>query len=217
MILIKPSMVNFRERVSLTFQGSTVRYSAIADDQRICYGRVRRLITFLITGDDYRKRLNEIEHSNDYFLVFMPFYPVRMKTLDDTDLNGETDLVVDGNIFRRPMTLWSNFESLYPDNVTGKGVGPIAVFDWNAENYQINQILKAGSYDSGTFGPVGEPFNTSLVRLSSAINFSIKAKNLVLLDFMYAQYLPGNAASDISGRVGEGLVTFEEIFEGEKW
>lgn len=218
MKVIYPDRFNFREPVNLTFTSSALKYSAIIDDQRILYGKMRRVLTFLISGEDYRAAINEIEHCREYFLILLPLHPIRMKVRDDTDLVGETDLVVDGNIFHRPLTLTVNYESGYPDAVVGTG-GPVAIYDLNARTYTFNTISRGGSYDagSGSFGSIGAPFNTSLIQLEDPIPGSILAKNLAILDFIYAQYIPGNQAQDITGRIGEGRVSFEEIFEGEKW
>jgi len=213
---ITPNMINWREGLVFGIRKTIIDYPRLNGPQRIGAGKKRRFLRFTITCRDAQSILNELHSEiNGEHTVVLPIFPIRTISRSTTNYQGRTKLYVKGDIYRRPLTVYSNLENEWPNSIY---VGYETLMLCNMENWDLEEVsvLKAGAYIGGVeYASNGQTIPNSVIELTAPIVMSVQEKNLVICNFFKGRIVDEIESDFITGKASETEIEFEEVFEGE--
>lgn len=211
MRIIYPRYIDWSEAPILSFRGVSSMYNFRNHDYSNQVGKIRRTLAIKIREEYIEEILNLIMGNEGYqFLVILPFFPMSYYNPDDTNLLGEVNLLIDGNIYNRPMTVISNLR--YASGSFGvKGTEELLLMNKITEDLQINRFQSI----QPIVGSWGSDFPYLQVTLQGAINIPVTQIQLVVYNFFYGRIVDDNSQECYNNHTGDLAVAFEEIFEDE--
>lgn len=213
---ITPDMINWREGLVFGFRKEMIEYPSLAAPQRIGAGRKRRFLRFVLTERDARKTINEIhsELTNE-FTVIVPIFPIRPINRGTTNYQGETTLHVKGNIYKRPLTVYSSLQNGWP-NSTYTGYETLVLYNSSTKEIEEVNIKRAGAYRGGIeYAENGSPFSYSIIELEDPIAMTVQEKHLFIYNFFKARLAEELETDQVNERIAEMELEFEQVYEGE--
>lgn len=212
-MIVFPDVINWNEKVSYGITNYNSEYDQQAGGQRLSNARPRRYLAFSISeekidiyGNIFEKNILEPVE------VALPFYPMYCLVKDDTELQGNTQVVLNVNFWKRPLTCISDLQYGWPAPKF-TGIDNFIVINTINKNYEIKQIIEAERNDNG--GVIGEDFNQTKITLNTAIGIQIKAKELMICNYMKAMITAPQEIERFTINTGNFNVALVEIYEDE--
>lgn len=202
---------NWIEPVKLGLRASINSFSASGGGrQGTSSGKSRWWVTGLMSDVAVEKKFNELLQSLDSAIdVLLPFFPIKCFTKDSFDLIGQTSIQIEGNIFKRPLTVDSQLNTSWP-NPAFRGLFPLALMNEVTEAWEVHEITSAQADD-----PCGNVINSSTLTLDSPVGINIQRMYLVGYNYLQMRITNPVEVSKHSEYAGELALELEEIMPGE--